>query len=401
MKRSSLIILFVFTFLCSLAKDNLSDTVKFPWIHHLSVTTGLDYVASSVDNEIREDIPNNDKIFIHTSIPLHLKYSFSFTNPRIRNYFPGSYQGIGVSLLNLGAAEKGGLNRSVKNIGYPVTVYIFQGAPIWKWNRQLSLNYEWNFGAAFGWKPYAPFNDRFNLIVGSRVNAYLNLNINFLWQINRYVGIFGGVALNHFSNGNTSIPNPGVNSFGLRTGLVWTLNPEDTDFSQVLPDIPKKRKIEYDISLWGASRKRVYKGGETPVPLNGHYICAGISFAPMVRLHRWWRVGGALDLQWDESSDLKKNYVEDTTTDDIKFYRPSFWGQTMIGISAHGELQLPIFAVNIGCGFNLLSPPENRGSYQNITLKTYLGSHLFLNIGYQLRNFQQQSSLMLGVGITL
>ena len=340
-------------------------------------------------------------VFIHTSIPLHLKYSFSFTNPRIRNYFPGSYQGIGVALLNLGGAEKGGLDRSVKNIGYPVTVYIFQGAPIWKWNRQLSLNYEWNFGAAFGWKPYAPFNDRFNLIVGSRVNAYLNLNINFLWQINKYVGIFGGVALNHFSNGNTSIPNPGVNSFGLRTGLVWTLNPEDTDFSQDLPDIPKKRKIEYDISLWGASRKRVYKGGETPVPLNGHYICAGISFAPMVRLHRWWRVGGALDLQWDESSDLKKNYVEGTTTDDIKFYRPSFWRQTMIGISAHGELQLPIFAVNIGCGFNLLSPPENRGSYQNITLKTYLGSHFFLNIGYQLRNFQQQSSLMLGVGITL
>lgn len=379
-----------------------NDTVdQHPVIHHISVVSGFDYMASSVSDELREKEDISDKTSVHTSIPLHLKYSFSFTNPKIRNYLPGGYQGIGLSVLNLGATEAGGFSSACHNIGYPVSVYAFQGGPFWKIKRNLSLNYEWNFGASFGWKPYSEANENFNLTVGSRVNAYLNLNLSLMWKINKHSALLGGLAVTHFSNGNTSWPNPGVNSFGIRIGYIWTINPQEKDFEPVESDTLKKRKVEFDIMGWGSSRKRVYKGGETPVLLPGHFACAGLSFAPMVRLGHWWRVGGSADIQWDQSSDLKDNYVEGDTTDNIKFYRPSFWRQVNAGISAHIELQMPIFAVNIGIGYNLLSPSENKGLYQNISLKTYIGSKLFLNIGYQLRNFQQQSNLMLGLGITI
>lgn len=376
-------------------------TVYYPVVHQISLSLGFDYVSSSVTDEIRDKSKLNDITTVHTSLPLQFKYAFSFTDPHVRNYLPGGYQGIGVGLQNYGALERKGLLKSTKYIGYPVNVYVYQGGPFWHIHKNLSLNYEWNFGASFGWKPYSEKNEDFNLTVGSRVNAYLNLNVFLSWKLNKYTSIFGGLAVNHFSNGNTSWPNPGVNSFGLRVGLIRTFNPLGKDFEPVLPDTIKKRKLEYDIIGWGSARKRVYRGGETPVLLPGHFACAGISFAPMVRLGRWWRVGGSADFQWDQSSDLKDNYVEGTTTDDIKFYRPSFWKQVNIGISAHGELQMPIFALNIGLGYNLLSPAENKRFYQNISLKTYLGNKLFLNVGYQLRNFHQQSSLMLGLGITI
>lgn len=371
-------------------------------VHHLSIETGIDYVASSVGDEIREEIPKSDKINVHSSLPLAFKYSFSFTNPEIRNYLPGGYQGIAVSVLNLGSVESEGFKKSTKYIGYPVSVYLFQGGPFWHITNNVWFNYEWNFGASFGWKPYSEANKDFNLTVGSKVNAYLNLGINLQWQINPNISVYGGLAVNHFSNGNTSWPNPGINSLGLRVGLLWTLNPV-RKFPEpvVMPDSVNKKRLEYDITLWGASRKRVYKGGETPVLLKGHFACAGIGFAPMVRLGRWWRVGGSADIQWDQSSDMKKNFIEGSTTDDIKFTTPSVWRQISVGISAHGELQMPIFAVNVGCGYNLYAPLENRGFYQNISLKTYIGSKFFINIGYQLRNFHQQSSLMLGAGLTL
>ena len=371
-------------------------------VHSLSFTTGLDYVANSVEDDIREKIPSGEKIYVNSALPINLRYAFSFTDPEIKHYLPDGYQGFSLGLLDLGACQPHGLSKAYRNIGFPILANVFQGGPFKSFDHGLSLNYEWNFGAAIGWKPWSEDNKYFNLTVGSRINAYLNLSLYLKWQINANAGLFAGLGVSHFSNGNTSFPNPGINSFGLRLGMVYTLNPLERGFPEVSPDtIIKRKKLDYDISLWGSSRKRVYRGGENPVLLPGHYACAGFGFSPMVNLNTWWRVGGSLDVQWDQSSDMKRNYIEGTTTQDIKFKTPDFFRQLTVGISAHGELRMPIFAVNIGCGYNLISPWENRGFYQNITLKTYLCSHLFLNVGYQLRNFYQQSSLMLGMGVTL
>lgn len=372
-----------------------------PVIHSLWMELGADYVANSAGDDIREKISPEDKIRVNSALPLNLRYSFSFTDPKIRNYLPGGYQGLAIGLLNYGALQEGGYSRAGHNIGHPVLVYLFQGGPFHRFNQKFHLSYEWNFGASFGWKPYSESNKFFNLTVGSKVNAYLNLGLNLNWQINPELQLFSGLAISHFSNGNTSFPNPGVNQMGLRVGIRWILNPLSKGYPSEMEDTVNKRKIEYDISIWGASRKRVYRGGENPVLLPGHFVCAGISFAPMYCLNTWWRIGPSLDIQWDQSSDMKRNYLEGSTTEDIRFSTPSVWRQTTIGISAHGELRMPIFAVNIGCGYNLKAPWENRGSYQNITLKTYLCRYFFINVGYQLRNFHQQSSLMLGAGVTI
>lgn len=380
-----------------------SDTIPHtPAIHKLEITSGYDYMATSVDDEIRDRIPEDERITRHSSFPVNIKYSFLLTNPKVRNYYRDGYQGIGVGFLNIGGGEPGGVASASKHIGYPVSAYVFQGGPFWRPSKRVNFNYEWNFGASFGWKPYDRFtNNNFNLVVGSRVNAYLNLSMLMIWKITDKFSLSGGIALSHYSNGNTSWPNPGVNSWGVRLGASYTFNPMKKELPLPEPDTVARRKMEYDITLWGALRKRVYLGGEKPILLNGHYTCAGVSFAPMVRLNTWWRAGGGLDIQWDESSDLKKNYSSGTRPDDIKFYRPSFGRQLSFGLSCHGELQMPIFAVNVGIGYNLYAPEENRGSYQNITLKTYFSRKIFLNVGYQLRNFRQQAHLMLGMGVTI
>lgn len=337
---------------------------------------------------------------VHSSFSAQLKYSFQFTDPKIRNYYPRGYQGIGVGIYSFGFPGVESGKKGSRYIGNPFSLYVFQGAPFYRFGNSFSLNYEWQFGASFGWKPYSDYNRWFNLNVGSRVNAYLNIGFYLNWNVSQRVELTGGLSLSHFSNGNTSWPNPGVNSVGVRVGMIYYLNRNIGNIPEVA-DTLKKKKLDYDISLWVSARKRVYKGGEKPVLLNGRFGCAGIGFAPMVRFGQWIKTGGSLDLQWDESSDLKKNYIEGTTTEDIKFYRPSVWHQLSLGISAHAELHMPVFALNVGIGYNIVAPEENRGTYQNLTLKTYLWKKLYLNVGYQLRNFSQQSNLMLGLGMTL
>ncbi len=285
-----------------------------------------------------------------------------------------------------------------RGIGNPVSVYLFQGAPIWRLSERLSAYYEWNFGASFGWHPFIPESAASNLITGSRINAYINLSAGLKWRLGKHYDLTAGLDLTHFSNGNTSFPNPGVNLAGVRIGVSRSFGREDKRRQSEPDTIAPERKLGYDVTLYGAWRKRVYRGGDTPVLLNGTFGVCGIDFSPMWRVSQTFRAGFSADFQWDESTDLKRNHISGTTSDDILFHRPSFLRQVCAGLSGRAELVMPIFSVNVGIGYNIIGPEETRATYQLANLKVRVGGGFFLNIGYQLLNFRKQNNLMLGLG---
>ena len=83
---------------------------------------------------------------IDQSLSFHLKYAFRFSKEsNLGRLFPHTYQGIGVSYHTF---------FSPVELGNPVSVYAFQGSRIAQLSPRLSLDYEWNFGASFGWKKY-------------------------------------------------------------------------------------------------------------------------------------------------------------------------------------------------------------------------------------------------------
>ena len=102
---------------------------------------------------------------LRKSVSAHLKYSFRFhPDSRYGKLYPHTYQGIGVSYHSFFDKAE---------IGTPVAVYAFQGARITRLSSRLSLDYEWNFGASFGWKKYHPGTNAYNYVVGSKINAYI------------------------------------------------------------------------------------------------------------------------------------------------------------------------------------------------------------------------------------
>lgn len=322
----------------------------------------------------------------------HLKYSFSYSSAtREGRLYPGAYQGIGV------AATTFFDNRAT---GLPVSAYLFQGAPIFSLAPGLTFDYEWNFGASFGWKKFADdWEQPINLIVGSPVNAYINLGFMLSYRLNRDWKLTAGVDLTHYSNGNTSLPNPGVNSIGGRLGVTYTFDGErslrtlvdNADAGSFRPH------VSYDVVVYGAVRKKVLDVSGAEI-LPGHFGIAGLNFAPMYNFNRFFRAGVSLDVQYDESSDLKKHWVEGTYGDEIKFYRPSFFHQVSWGLSARGELVMPIFSINAGMGYNFIGNSDAKNFYQVLALKAYLTRSFFLHIGYQLNSFKNPNNLMIGVG---
>ncbi|MDE5791808.1 MAG: acyloxyacyl hydrolase [Muribaculaceae bacterium] len=348
--------------------------------------------SSFLDDVLSERLSMKDARYTHFGTSLHLKYGFSFTPAsEVGCLYPGVAQGVGAGVNIFDYS---------KSIGTPVSLYLFQTAPIVNFNDRLSLDYEWNFGASMGWKPCDGRTASSNLIVGSRMNAYINLGLGVNWKLTPDYSLIAGLDLTHFSDGNTSFPNPGVNLLGLRVGVSRTFGKrvEGTPFRS--DSTFRHHLLSYDLTGYGAWRKRVYRGGETPVLLDGHYAVAGLSFAPMCDIKRYFRAGVSADFQWDQSTDLRHYHISGDTSEDIRFSRPPFFSQVSVGIAARAELVMPIFSVNVGIGYNFMGPEESRATYQMANLKIYLTRSLYLNVGYQLQNFQRQSNLMLGVGYT-
>lgn len=334
---------------------------------------------------------------INTALSAHLKYAFRFSpDSRLGRLYPYAYQGIGVAYNTF-------FNSS--EVGTPVAVYAFQGSRIAKLAPGLTLDYEWNFGASFGWKRYNPETNYYNDVVGSRINAYINAGFFLNWQVAPQWNLTAGVDLTHYSNGNTNYPNSGVNTVGARIGVVRTFGGSTAEHTSASAGREEEEassvagRISYDVVLYGSTRRRglFLDNGAELIP--GSFAVVGLNFNPMYRVNKYFRAGASLDAQYDESANLKEHHVEGTGGGDLKFYRPPFREQFAVGLSLRAELTMPIFSVNVGFGRNLIQRGEDtRGFYQILALKAFVTPRLFLHVGYQLHDFKDPNNLMLGLG---
>lgn len=326
---------------------------------------------------------------------VHLKYAFRF-DPRSRwgSQYPDVYQGIGLACHTF---------RNREEIGVPWNAYVFQGAPIARLAPSLTLDYEWNFGVSWGWKKYDPQLNPRNMVVGSKMNAYINLGWLLNWQINNDWRLTAGVDVTHFSNGNTHYPNAGVNTVGGRVSLIRTFG---THSYRTSVESRRKARAEieryfsYDVVLYGATRRKGIIWPDDRVLVPGAFGVAGININPMYNLNACFRAGISLDAQYDESANIKDHVAgDDRSAENIRFYRPPFREQFGVGLSLRAELVMPIFSINLGVGHNVFYQGEDlKGFYQIAALKTSITRRLFLHVGYQLRNFKDPNNLMLGLG---
>lgn len=333
---------------------------------------------------------------IRSSMTGALRADFSFSPQSTEGrLYPGLYQGIGADIRSFAAGRL---------IGTPVSVYVYQGAPLTNFNKRMWLGYEWKFGAAFGWKHRDVEPGDGHRPVSTSVTAHMNAGVKLHYALSPRWQLSAGMEATHFSNGNTSLPNAGINSIGATIGLTRIITPlpatdNSTETAQGNTGTP--RKWFCDITVYGARRKRVVAIGDDIQLCPGSFAVAGVQVAPMRRLNHIIAVGGTIGIQYDESYGLGSYWVDGTYGDDIKFYRPPLGRQLSTGLSANAELTMPIFAVNAGFGYDIISPEDEKRFYQTLTLKTFIMRNIYINVGYRLGNFSVPQNLMLGAGVRL
>ena len=390
-KTAMSILLFMLISINILANNQDSNSSKI--IHMIGIDLRPAHVFST--HEFFEGA-NNAQQKINSTLSGHLKYGFKFASEtRLGKIYPHAKQGIGVGYNTF-------FNSS--ELGDPINVYIFQTSRISNITHNLSFDYEWNFGASFGWKKYDKLNNPLNMVVGSNANAYINLSFLLNWQISSNTNVRGGVGVTHYSNGNTSYPNSGVNTIGASVGVTRFLgNNERSKYaSRQAQNHLFSSYINYDLIVYGATRKKgVFPENSNPMLVPGSFGVAGLNFNPLYNFSKYFRAGASLDLQYDESANIVKHIANDyiPEPENLKFYRPSFREQFSAGISLRAEIVMPIFSINLGVGKNFLCKGDDTNSfYQTFVLKTNITDNLFLHTGYQLYRFKDPNNLMLGLG---
>ena len=349
---------------------------------------------------------------INASASAHIQYAFRFPSAsRLGRIMPSAYQGVGVAPYTF-------FNHEV--MGTPVAFYVFQGAEVARFNESLSLDYEWNFGASAGWHR--------NLVVGTKVNAYINLGLMLKWQPGLCSSAFcrsldgwtfaAGLDMTHFSNGDTTLPNVGTNiigarisasrAFGATAGMTADRGSEArVDIRQLRrearAELSRKsflKRTELDVILCGTVNAETITYQDKEYKLDGKFGVAALHINPLYRVTPCFLVGSAVDIQYNEGINLADHVAGiNPVTDEIRFHRPPLAEQLAAGLSLRVELQAPIFAVNLGFGHNIIyKGPELGGFYYLAALKTFVTDSLFMHVGLKVCDTESSNNLLLGLG---
>ena len=373
--------------LCNASEKDADTTATGHYVHQIAIDLKPGAILHTNVFLVGE---NAETRTMNHNMSYHLKYAFSAPEQSHEaRVYRDAYQGIGVSYDEFN-----------HQLGNPFSVYLLQGARIASLGSRASLNYEWNLGLAFGWHPYDEERNPYNRVIGSKVTAYIGLDLYARWMMARDIDVKLGFGAAHYSNGNTQYPNLGLNTAQLSIGAVYYINRRADHLLYRHERLPKvAHHITYDLILYGAWRQRgVYDDG-FPYALSGKTAVVGFNFNPMYNINHWLRLGASLDGTYDRTANLY--YDDNSPVNEYNdcYQRPAASKQMALGVSARAEFTMPYFDINFGIGRNFLNAHnEFGGFYEVLALKTHITRRAMIHIGYSLNNFHTPKHLMLGLG---
>ena len=328
-----------------------------------------------------------------------VKYAFAPPSGSMEaKLYKGVYQGVGLAYHDLNP-----------QLGHPVSLFLFQGATIKTIVNRLSLDYEWNLGLAYGWKNYDQKDHPDNRVIGSKMTAHINVDLYLRYRLSKNLDLNLGASITHYSNGNTSIPNAGLNIAGIKASAAYYFNrkqacenrsQEDCSLST---DHYSLHKWVWDLTLYGAWKRRGIETETGTFAIPGKYGVAGLNVNPLYRINRWLNVGPSLDMSYDSSANLEVDIHKDQepTTDDV--HMAPWHKRIAVGLSGRVEFVMPYFTINFGIGHNVVNAntEDLKGFYEILALKIHILRKSYIHIGYSLYDFYYPNNLMLGLGVHL
>ena len=312
-------------------------------------------------------------------------------------HYKGVYQGVGLAWHDLNP-----------QLGHPLSLFLFQGATIKTLAPRLSLDYEWNLGLAYGWKKYDAVSNPDNRVIGSKMTAHISVDFYLRYRLSRQWDLNLGASVTHYSNGNTSIPNAGLNIAGLKVGAAYYFRERGRVGAppSSRPSPPSSKRWTWDLTLYGAWKRKGLETEAGSYAIPGKYGVVGVNVNPLYRINRWLNVGPSLDASYDASANLEFDIptgdrFQEPTEADVRM--APWYRRVALGLSGRVEFTMPYFTINFGIGHNIVNAQTDdlKGFYEILALKVHILRKTYVHIGYSLYDFYYPNNLMLGLGVHL
>jgi hypothetical protein len=248
------------------------------FFHSLSVATRIHY-GTFMDNQAKLQYVQDARTFLGEVDIL------SRTNGAKPWQQPSNFPDLGLAFLY----GQSGANAFVGHLAAVLGLVDFHLFP----TKFVSTNLRLALGPAWVQKAFNPKTDYQNLVIGSHLNACLNIMLSEDIRLFPQTALNLGFSFTHVSNGGFKLPNLGLNVGALTVGFRYDLFPEQKKWRRTLP--PAKKKINYYFYSYVA-------GKQSLAPESAVYLVNVFNLEALKDFSRTGRFGGGINMTLDRAN---------------------------------------------------------------------------------------------------
>lgn len=190
-----------------------------------------------------------------------------------------------------------------------------------------------------------------NTTFSTYLNAYLSAGLNLNFPITRNFAFNTEFGFFHMSNGKTSVPNRGINTFYGGVGFIASVNPEDEVEPIQFPDLPYRWSLNFtgSVGKMHLDREDQHK-----------FLIATLHAGAVYNVNNWYGVGPGVDVFFNDNVNLNsKNGFYCIKKLDGSEMEYTFTDKLRVGISLNNEFQFGRLTAMLDWGVYVVNPSRN------------------------------------------
>ena len=288
-----------------------------------------------------------------------------------------------------------------EGIGNPSAIFGFIDFPFLRGKNQSRFNTSLGVGLSYAFNNYDASTNPENIAIGSKVNVYFSLGLNYQWNVSERWAIKPGLNFSHFSNSSTIVPNLGLNMVDASIGVQYRFNPvkrftEDKypeyepainpTFIESVPD-PIWKKHVWHVRVGGGVRQI-----DMDPPNNNFYGVALATIGYKYQANDVYKIGGGLDLMYDASTPEKYWISKGQTAPKNAAYT--------VGLNISNTLVVGRLEVELQVGYYLwMQYDPGMKVYLRPAGRYYITDQIYAMVSFKTENFGIAQYIEYGFGI--
>jgi len=263
-----------------------------------------------------------------------------------------------------------------REMGNPRAAYTYVALPLKRWER-WSLNWETGLGVSWNWNTHDINEKPYAYPISTGYNVFIDLGINAVVPLGKYINLQTGISTSHFSNGGVRVPNAGINVAGVRAELQYIFNPQPRVIYKEIPDYVKEWEW---IALIAHAKKQIailhVDENKDTVAITFNYRALNFSTTLNRQISHKVKIGVGADISFNEGFGADTVWIN-STPESAPYDRKD---KILVGAYGSFELVLGRLSLIIQPGYYLYKKEvewnDIPSAYQRVGIKYHLFNNL-------------------------